>query len=130
MSNPAGCSKTATIIFLLVFGLGWSAVTLVFDALWVSGVYQQLSALSYPTTDGIVKESNVVSSRGGHGRTTTAPKITYSYEVANKKYVCDRYRYRQSSSSDGNAARVVAQHPVGQQVRVHYSASDPSDANH
>ncbi len=115
-------------MFLLVFVLGWSGITLTFDVIWASGVHQQLAALGYPTTDGIVTESKAVSSRGGHGRATTAPKITYSYQVANKKYTSDRYRYRQFSSSDGNAARVVAQHPVGRQVTVHYSPDDPADA--
>ena len=128
MANSSGCSKPATLMFLLSFGLGWSAITLVFDVMWASGVYRQLAALGYPTTDGVVTDSRVVTSHGSHGRTTTAPKITYAYQVANKKYTSDRYRYRQSSSSDGNAAQVVAQHPVGRQVTVHYSPNDPADA--
>jgi hypothetical protein len=128
MSNSTGCSKTATVMFVLVCVLGWSAITLVFDVIWASGVYQQLSALGYPTTEGIVTDSKVVSSRGSHGRTTTAPKITYSYQVAGTKYVSDRYRYRQFSSTDGNAARIAAQHPVGRRVTVHYSSTDPGDA--
>jgi hypothetical protein len=50
MSNSSGCSKSATLIFLLSFGLGWSAITLVFDVMWASGVYRRVAALGYPTT--------------------------------------------------------------------------------
>jgi len=127
MPASAGCSKVAAGAFLLFFGLVWSGLTLGFDVYWATAVYRQIAALGHPTVDGVVTASKVTVVPSGR-RSTTAPKITYSYQVHNKTYVGDRFRYGQTSSSDGNARRIVDQFPIGRRVTVHYSPDDPSDA--
>ncbi len=127
MSAPTGCSKFAAVAILLFFGLFWSGMTLAFDVFWATAVYRQLMAINYPTVEGVVTASKVVVVPG-HRRSTTAPKITYSYQVGNKKYAGDRFRYGQGSTSDGNARQIVDEFPIGRRVTVHYSPDDPSDS--
>ena len=127
MSAPAGCSKFAAVAILLFFGLFWSGMTLAFDVFWATAVYRQVAAAGYPTVDGVVTTSKVVVVPRGH-RSTTAPKITYAYQIGNKKYIGDRYRYGQGSTSDGNVRQVVDQFPIGRRVMVYYSPDDPSDS--
>lgn len=112
---------------LIVFGLIWSSLTLFVDAIWAWGVIRQIRAIDDPTTIGRVTQSELESHRG-KGSTTYSPKIKYSYQVNGKAYSGDRYRYGQMSRSDGSARRVVAEHPVGRQIVVHYAAADPSDS--
>jgi hypothetical protein len=127
MPASAGCSKVAATTLLLFFGLIWTGLTLGFDVYWTTAVYRQIAAISYPTVDGVVTASKVVVVPSRR-RSTSAPKITYSFQVGNKKYESDRFRYGQGSTADGNARRIVDQFPVGRRVTVHYSPNDPSDA--
>jgi hypothetical protein len=68
---------------LLFFGLIWSGLTLGFDFYWASAVYRQFAALGYPTVDGVVTSSKVVVVPSGR-RSTTAPKINYSFRSATR----------------------------------------------
>ena len=112
---------------LVVFGLIWSSLTLIFDATWGWNAIRQIEVLDYPTVSGHVTRSNV-ETHPGHRSTTYSPKIKYTYRVNGREYTGDRYRYGQMSSNDGRARRVVAEYPVGRQIDVHFSAADPADS--
>lgn len=112
---------------LLFFALFWSAFTLAFDAFIVWASIQQIQALNYPTVTGTITSSEVESSSDGDG-TTYRPLIKYSYVVNDKRYEGNRYRYGQMGTGDRSAYRIVALFPVGKQVEVHHSPSDPADA--
>jgi hypothetical protein len=112
---------------LIVFGLFWSSLTLIFDVNWGWSVIRQFQALDYPTVGGRVTRSDVETHRGRRSD-TYSPKITYTYRVNGKEYTGDRYRYGQMSSNDSRARRVVAEYPVGRPIDVHYAAADPADS--
>jgi hypothetical protein len=113
---------------LLFFALVFSCVTLAFDVQVARSAFYQVRALGYPTATGVVTQSEVEEVREPHHPFTFRPKIRYGYTVAGKEYTRDRYRYSRWSSSAHWARRVVASHPVGSRVAVHYAPGDPSDA--
>ena len=117
--SGAGC--------LVMFGLFWSALTLVADVAIGWGAFQQLHALTYPATSGKVTLSEVKKT-SGHRGATYRPHIVYTYSAGGKEYVSDRYRYGESTAQRGPAERIVASHPVGSQIVVYFVPSDPSEA--
>jgi hypothetical protein len=128
-SGTAG--KIAAGVFGGRFGavwiLGWSAVTLTFDIIWVTSVVAQVRAQSYPTAAGIILSSQVRESNDSEGSSYSA-KIHYAYDVDGRRYECDRYRYGMMWSGRRRAEAVVASCPVGRTVSVRYNPADPSDA--
>lgn len=120
-------SRAGGVGCLLFVALFWSSITLVFDGFFAWGAFWQVRATQYSTALGTVTHSEVETSDGEDGP-TYRPKISYTYSVAGKQYAADRYRYGQFSSGDRSAFRVVASHPAGRQVEVHYNPDDPSDA--
>ena len=120
--RSAGC-------FFVFFGLFWSAITLTFDVLIARTVYQRLNAENFPTVPGRVTQSEVISSRGSRGGTAYKPKVFFSYEVNGQPYVGNQFHFGDMSTSNSRRARaVVAAHPPGREVRVHYDPADPNRA--
>jgi hypothetical protein len=127
LSNSASVRTMPGWGCLIVFGLIWSIVTLIFDVNWGWSVIRQFQALDYPTVSGRVTRSEIETHRSRRSN-TYSPKIKYTYRVNGKEFTGDRYRYGQMSSNDGRARRIVAEHPVGRQIDVHYAAADPADS--
>jgi hypothetical protein len=95
--SSSGCGgKVVGAVFGGLFGavwvLGWSAVTLTFDVIWVKAVVGQLRAESYPTASGRILSSRVRESNDSEGSSYSA-NIRYAYDVGGRRYECDRYRY-------------------------------------
>jgi hypothetical protein len=103
-----------------VWLLFWSLITLVFDVVLLCGIGWQVAALRYHRATGVVSQSRV------EGCDTTRPDIRYTYSVNGVNYTGDRYRCWTVSTNDGSAERIVASHPVGRQVAVHYDPADPA----
>jgi hypothetical protein len=112
---------------LLFFAILWSAFTLVFDFFMAQAIFQQIQALTYSTATGTITSSKVEADDSGEG-TTYRPSIKYTYEVDNKRYEGDRYRYGQMDTGDHSAHQIVASFPVGSQVEVYHAPNDPADA--
>jgi hypothetical protein len=102
-------------------------VTLLFDGFLLWGVCRQVAATGYPSVPGRITYSAVQTNSDGDGDTTRA-KLRYEYTVQGVAHTGDRLRYNDVSTNDNHAARVVSEHPVGKQVPVFYSPSDPADA--
>src|SRR5687768_17951482 len=113
-SRAAGrvAGTTFGILFGVVWVLGWSAVTLTFDVIWVKAVAGQLRARFYPTAAGRIVSSRVHESRNSES-TSYTPKVRYAYDVGGRRYDCDRYRYETTSSGRRRAKAVVASYPAG-----------------
>lgn len=112
---------------LLVCALFWSAITLSFDSFIAWASLRQIQALSYPIVTGTITSSEVESSTDSDG-TTYRPLIKYTYVVDDTRYDGNRYRYGQMGTNDRSAERIVALFPVGKQVAVHHSPSNPAEA--
>ncbi len=115
--------------FLVVFGLFWSSITLVFDVMIARTAYQRLQARSYATVPGRITRSEVIRSRGSKGSTSYKPKIFYTYEVNGQKLTGDVYHFGEMSNSDSRWANAtVAAFPAGKEITVYYDQTDPTRA--
>lgn len=84
----------------------------------------------WPAVDGVIEQSEVVTSRGDDGDTMYAAEVLYKYTVDGREYQSDNVYfggdYRSSSSS--GAYEVVNRYPVGDTVKVHYDPDKPENA--
>jgi uncharacterized protein DUF3592 len=115
-------------LFGAVWVLGWSAVTLTFDVIWVKSLVGQVRAESYPTAAGTILSSRVHESSDSEGGSSYSAKIRYAYDVGGRRYECDRYRYGVMWSGRRRAQSVAASYPAGRSVSVHYNPANPADA--
>ena len=122
-SKSRRLSKLGGAGFLVFVALCYSGVTLYFDNVIGRNAYRQIQALGYSKVMGSVTRSEVEVHPKSHSL-----KFHYKYSVAGKEYLGERYRYNQESPFGDGAHRIVASHPVGSQVEVHYAPADPSDA--
>lgn len=114
--------------FLIVFGLFWSGMTLMFDGFTIVPAVRQVLAQRFVSTQGTVLSSEVTHHDDSDG-TTHGVRITYSYTVAGREYTGDRFRYDKSSSSDSAWARqAVAEHQVGSTTTVYYDPLVPQNS--
>ncbi|MBC8096440.1 MAG: DUF3592 domain-containing protein, partial [Akkermansiaceae bacterium] len=115
-------------IILIIFGLFWSGMTLMFDWFVLGPAVRQIGAQKFSSTSGTILSSEVTHNTDSDG-TTHGVKITYAYTVAGREYVGDRFRYGNFSSSDcGWANQAVREHPVGSAVPVFYDPQAPEQA--
>jgi len=112
---------------MIVFGLFWSAMTLLFDGLTGVPAVRQAFAMRFSSTEGTIITSEVTEHDGDDG-TTYGVKVSYSYSVGDQDYMGDRYRYATSSSSGSWARRVVNALPPGTKVRVYYDPANPQNS--
>ena len=126
--SPRAVGKVIGTTFGFLFGvvwvLGWSAVTLTFDVIWVRSVAAQVRASSWPAAPGTVVSSRVHESRKSES-TSYTPKIRYTYDVGGRRYECERYRYGMAMSGRRWAKAAVASCPAGRAVTVHYNPENP-----
>ena len=115
------------LVFMLIVGFFWSVITLACDGVIVWGVFQQLRAVGYSTTQGRIDQSEVEEDPGGDEPSYHA-KLKYSYRAADRVYAGSRYRYGLRLSSRPAVQRIVADHPVGKRVVVFYCPNDPQDS--
>jgi hypothetical protein len=124
-------SPRKTIWVMILFGIGWSAITLSFDVFNAVGIHRQLLTWHYQQTTGVVLTSKVTEteSHDEHGSTITyGVDIRYRYHVGGKTLESGRYRFAAGSSSDNWARTVVNEHPVGSKITVYYDPAQPQEA--
>jgi hypothetical protein len=93
-----------------------------------AGVWTLIHSLRtrhWPATDGVIQSAHVQSHSGSDGRTYSAV-VTYTYSVAGVSYEGDKISIGQISSSSAYAQRILDRYPVGKEVLVHYSPTDPA----
>src|SRR5258708_5629593 len=121
--------NTKITTFLVLFGLFWSALTLLFDGLVFVPAARQVMAENYPSTEGTILSSEVTQHDGSEGDTVHGVLLRFTYSVNDHEYTGTRYRYDTSSSSDSAwAYRVVAARPPGTKVQVFYNPNDPQNS--
>ena len=117
--------------------LGWFG-SLIFGAVFVGAGYfvSHLAMNAYhmgqasetwPTVQGGVIYSKVVTSHDSKGRMQYRPDIQYAYRVDGKEYKSNKIEAAgTSSSSDSSSAyESVSQYPAGRSVTVHYNPVKP-----
>ena len=117
-----------TGVFLVCFGLFWTAIVSVFDGFAGYSAVNQFRALSFSTVTGVISSSKMTEQSDSDG-TTHGVDIRYHYEVDQHPYDGDRYRYAAGSSSDSAwAQKAVARYSEGSEVKVFYNPKDPSES--
>jgi len=115
-------------VFLLIFGLFWTAIVGLFDGFIGRNLARQFRATSFLQTTATVTRSEVKAHHGDES-TTYGVEIEYSYLVNGANYHGDTYRYGKFTSSDSKWAHVaVGKNPVGASVPVFYDPKNPSES--
>jgi hypothetical protein len=118
--------KKASFWGLVIFGVFWSAITLLADTTLGTSAWNQYRTLSFATTEGDVL-SCAVEERPGDEGTTYHVDIEYAYEVHNQRYTSKRVRYLDAWG--GNRVRqFVENHPAKTRITVYYDPEDPAEA--
>lgn len=89
------------------------------------------ASLEWPTTPGVVVESEVVRSRNKDGGKNYHADVVYEYFVDGAKYLGDDVRAgssNMSSSNSGGAHKITNTYPKGREVTVYYDPASPQDA--
>ena len=90
-------------------------------------------SLSWPSVDGTVLESRVITSPSTDddgGVDTYRPYVKYEYEVGGAKYTHDKMRLGMvfSTSKLKTSQEAVARYPVGRLVKVFINPANPADS--
>jgi hypothetical protein len=109
---------------LLALGVGFT--------LWSAQLVATAHAVrAWPTAEGLVTESELLSAHEPHDLTTPmyTASITYTYTVGSRGYAASRVTFADHSSSrPAGMAAVVARYPLGSSVSVHYDPAEPASA--
>lgn len=121
--------KKSQTKFLLFFALFWTLIVGGIDVFFGYKLYRQVRSTTFPSTSGVIISSEVKHQRGSKGGTTYGVNISYSYEVAGRRYEGNTFRYTTFSSSNSrNAYQTVRNYPPGKTVKVYYNPENPEDS--
>ena len=119
--------KNKALVIVLV-GLFWSALVLVFDSIVGYGIVNQIRACRFPSVIGVITHSETTTEYASHGD-TTGVDIRYHYEVNGHAFEGTRYRYVAGSSSDSKWAKdAVKYYFSGAEVPVFYNPKKPAES--
>ena len=120
--------KSGAVIFISVFGLLWSSVTLVFDSVMAREITAEWRSREFAQTTGHVKSSKVTSYYGGRSISYIAD-IVYDYTVNGRTFSGSKLRYGvMFNSSRDQAQSAVDRHPAGRETPVFFDPANPADA--
>ncbi|MBL4884939.1 MAG: DUF3592 domain-containing protein [Planctomycetaceae bacterium] len=125
--GAAGCG----IIGALFMGTIFAVVGGCFMWFWGWPVLQMAKASQdWPSTNGSVLSSEVVSNRDNDGDTSYRPQIEYSYQVDGQDYQQGNIRYDGDwgSSNSSYAHKTVREYPIGKQVDIYYDPENVTEA--
>ena len=127
-------NKVVCLILAIVgIGLGIGGYLLAF-VLGASVLNEGKISEAWPSTTGVIIESKL-SSRRVTGSTKNAgshtryfPIVKYTYELEGTEFTGDRIRIGGLEGDEAEIRRVLAEYPVGSEVRVFYSPDAPQQS--
>lgn len=105
------------------------SVGLFFLYFGVRKTYSGIASSYWPTAEGRVLSSKVISESGKKGGLVYSAEVNYAYSVHGESFTSERIRF--GSINTGNRvfpAQLAEKYSAGSSVTVYYSASDPSVA--
>lgn len=119
------------VLFFFVLGLLWTG-----QGIWE--IRMGLQSHAWPAVEGRVTSSRVETHSsqgtgmaggggGARGGTSHHPRICYTYAVSGTAYESCRYRFG-DPGGQRRSEELVAAHPVGTRVAVHYRPDEPGTA--
>lgn len=119
---------------LIVFGVFWSGMTLVFDTLIGRQCALGIASYQYLETTGKITSSHVEQARERDRKRKMSfrPHVEYDYAVNGKPLHGKVRSFGEATISGTGAERearsVLKRYPAGQEVTVYYDANDPAQA--
>ncbi|MBN1517904.1 DUF3592 domain-containing protein [Candidatus Sumerlaeota bacterium] len=125
--QSSGCLGFVILIFMGVLFSAIGGGLIIFVGL--PTVHKAKASLEWPTTDGVVTSSEVVTSHDEDG-TTYGANIIYRYTIDGQELIGDTVWYGGNfkSSSKKLALKTVGKYPKDKQVTVHYDPDRPNEA--
>ena len=111
-------------VFLAVWLSGWTAGTLFFDYLCVTGIHAQYQSQFYPTVTGSITKSKVVTTRDSDGEHRRA-EVEYEFWVDGQQFSGDQLRFGVNFNNDA-ARQTVAKYRAGSEHTIYYKTDDPN----
>ncbi|TVR47340.1 MAG: DUF3592 domain-containing protein [Planctomycetota bacterium] len=123
-------SPASRFFFQRLFPLPFILIGLGVLVFGINSLRLAIASSDWPSVEGVVVSSEVVSSRDSDGNTTYRPNVVYEYEVDGANFVGDRLAFGGSvgTSGGGSARSVVQRYPVGKVIDVHYRPGHPQTA--
>ena len=119
--------RAITLIVLLVWTFGWTALVGSFDYVAAGRLARQLGTYGYVATTGEVTEARVESRRSSR-KYTHRLVIAYRYQVGGQAFEGNVWSHTALESSDRWAQRVAHTYRPGTPIAVYYSPSQPTEA--
>jgi hypothetical protein len=91
-------------------------------------VFQSIRAKSWPTTVGTIRTAQIGQHSSSKGGSTYSADISYSYSVGDTRYLGTKVAFGMMSASASYARGVLNRYPVGAEVQVYYSPTNPGTA--
>lgn len=116
-------------IVLLFFGLVWCGFLTFMDISMFPRLAKQIRAREFPTVNGQVTRSEVITAPRSKGQKSYREAISYAYVVDGHEYASDRPGLGGIRIGNGRrqAEALVAQYPVGKELTVYYDPAVPGD---
>jgi len=115
-------------ISFIIFAIAWSGLVIFFDMKISPNTIKQIQSQNYPSVEGRIIESTVISHPAAKGAVNYSALIQYQYGIGPVIYGATRLRYDSITSSGREwAEQLVREHPVGP-VRVYFNPAHLGDA--
>jgi hypothetical protein len=122
--SPPTRDGPGTTIILVIFGLGLFAL-----AGWMGWeFYSASAALSWPVTEGVVRQCRVKEIFKTRGGTQYQAAVEYEYTVGGQQYTGDTFNTRNNYIDRDAVATVSQEYHAGARCSVHYNPSSPSQS--
>lgn len=132
LDEPDAASKAKEArrvsVFLIIFGVFWSAITVAFDVMAVKGLFQQYRASTVFQATPAKVISAGIKEHDGEDSTTYSPDITYTYEAGGTTHTSSRYSFGMNSGSHKSAKAVVKKYAIGSEITAYVDPADPASA--
>lgn len=119
MKSTSFTPVVSVFIFFIFLLLVWFTIG-------AFGFYDAVVSNFWPTTDGTVVSTRVISPTGKANKYIA--EITYTYSVGGKEYQSNNYKATSARGTSQWARELIEQHPVDSKVPVHYNPNKPEDA--
>lgn len=118
------------LLFAGGFGGGFGLAATIL--LLIAGIQTRkaMRSKSWPTTEGVVLASDVVSTHSSEGGTSYRADVAYRYNVGERTYTNDLVAFgaKNSFGGYGGAVKTADKYVPGSPVRVHYDPNKPQTA--
>jgi hypothetical protein len=122
--SPGAGDGPGTTIVLVVFGLCLFAL-----AGWMGWeVYQPSAPLSWPSTEGVVRQGRIKEIFKTRGGTQYQAAVSYEYTVGGRRYTGDTFNTHNNYIDPASVAAISRRYHDGARCSVYYNPSSPTQS--